>query len=399
MDSASEHPVRHDRRRLAQRWDELVAEVRRSGFEDFLVPLSFDRLKACAQEGPVVVLNVAELRSDALILTPDRFEVVPLAEGLAGELNSQAAALDDALELLEEDLAAAHQGLRAVLSWLGVHLAGPVIDALGRLGFGRDAGVGGFPRLWSCPTGQLSFLPLHAAILPDGEAVFDRFSCSYAVTLRTLLEARRRAPLSQAVQALIVCVPGAPGEDSRLLHAEREAGHIADLLPGAELLSGSSARRDAVLAGLRRSSWFHFIGHARQLSLAEGGAALYCYAETDSGTGTVTAADIAELRLEHAELAVLAACESAYGDIALRDEASHLAGALQTAGFRHVVATQWTVGDRRSRRVSEDLYSSLTATAAEPLRVAEAVNDLSRRLRSTYPATSFLWAPYAHFGP
>lgn len=57
------------------------------------------------------------------------------------------------------------------------------------------------------------------------------------------------------------------------------------------------------------------------------------------GSGLVTLADLRALNL-WGEVAVLSACETARGDLTIVGEVSHLAGALESSGFIHVVAGQ-----------------------------------------------------------
>ena len=56
-----------------------MAEIRTlDGFERFLLPLSATDLQPAAVDGPLVLINISELRSDALVLTGAEVEVVPL---------------------------------------------------------------------------------------------------------------------------------------------------------------------------------------------------------------------------------------------------------------------------------------------------------------------------------
>lgn len=65
--SKEEQAQRH--RRLAERYEELLAEVRRiTGFERFLQPRQLSELCSATRSGPVAVINVHNRRCDALIL-------------------------------------------------------------------------------------------------------------------------------------------------------------------------------------------------------------------------------------------------------------------------------------------------------------------------------------------
>ena len=75
--------VAQRRRRLAEKWEALIKEVRGiPGFDDFLRPKKLVQLLNAAKAGPVVVVNVNEDRCDALVVVPGLDEVlhIPLHE-------------------------------------------------------------------------------------------------------------------------------------------------------------------------------------------------------------------------------------------------------------------------------------------------------------------------------
>jgi CHAT domain-containing protein len=55
----------------------------------------------------------------------------------------------------------------------------------------------------------------------------------------------------------------------------------------------------------------------------------------------LTVSHLMRLRLPHAFLAFLSACETAKGDLQQPDQAVHLAAAMLFAGFKSIVATMW----------------------------------------------------------
>jgi CHAT domain-containing protein len=61
------------------------------------------------------------------------------------------------------------------------------------------------------------------------------------------------------------------------------------------------------------------------------------------GDGRLTILKLMELKLDHAFVAFLSACETAKGDKAQPDQAMHLAAAMLFSGFKSVVATMWYV--------------------------------------------------------
>lgn len=75
--SVSEEEEARKYRASTAEWEELVEQVRSiSGFEDFLKPPRLSRLLTAANDGPVVVLNIAKLRCDALALLPGLDDII-----------------------------------------------------------------------------------------------------------------------------------------------------------------------------------------------------------------------------------------------------------------------------------------------------------------------------------
>lgn len=395
-----------DRQRLHRRWDALVDEIRQvEGCAGFLRPPSWQQLAPAGEHGPVIVVNIAEARGDALIITSEGdLELVELPDVTRATVNRQARLLGRAQDLLGEDPPEAHPVFLDVLRWLGSRIALPVLERLRRVEphfrNNRD-GQGGSEsnepraRIWWCLTGQLSFLPLHAALLPDGTCVADHCVSSYTPTIRALLAARARPAAERPPRLLLATVPHLDGGDRPLPHAGEETARLTRRLTPAVSLAGSQATRRRILAQLPTCSWFHFAGHAEQRPPSQGGAALYCWDAEDPDSAPLTTADIAGLRCERAELAVLSACETALGDPDLADEAAHVAGALQTAGFRHVIATLWPVSDTRAPQATDRIYEALTSGDSP----ATAAHEALVLLRGARPDAPVLWAPYVHVGP
>ncbi|MEU6861536.1 CHAT domain-containing protein [Glycomyces sp. NPDC046736] len=375
------------RRELSEELDDLVEQVRAlPGFEDFQRLPSMERLQGAAAGGPVVVVNVSDLRCDALIVTADGVEPVSLpdleidgAEGLTERTRTllrSLASLSDG----EEAVRRANRDLEETLEWLRRVVVDPVMRAL------ADAEVTS-GRLWWCPTGDLALLPLHAAG-PES------FVYSYTATVRALSSQVGKVHASQA-ELLAVDLSATPGLPP-LPHAKAEVGALLEAVPDATLLEGPDAHRDAVLRGLESHALLHFAGHGAQDPARFPGGALFCHDHP------LTLADLAHRRSPSARLAYLSACETAWGAEDLPDEALHLAGAMQLAGFDHVVAAQWSVDDVCAVATSMMFYKGLTdpttSGTLNPDKAATALHAATTQLRRQDTPT-LLWASYVHIGP
>jgi CHAT domain-containing protein len=416
---------------LAREWDDLVEQVRRiDGFEDFLKPQSLDTLLPAAADGPVVIVNVSRWRCDALLIRADGAEALPLpgltletAARRTGEYLEALHRVDRAaLELHQarasfaggdQGFAATHRYtlaqrelldadrarddvLEATARWLWDAIAEPVLTRLDI----REAPAPGqpWPRLWWCPTGPLTLLPLHAAGHHDdtstGRSVLDRVVSSYTPTLRALREARRPLPpAGDDEELLIVALPENEGTvPLPAVDAERDS--LIARFPGRyRLLEGAAATVDEVREQLPRHRWAHFSCHGTQHldDPSAGGLAL--------SDGILSVADISA-RQHEGEFAFLSACMTAVGGLELADEAITLASAMHFTGYRQVIGTLWSIYDRTAASVAEMVYAELTATGRfRPDRSAHALHAAVRHLRDTERAPLHAWTPFTHTGP
>ncbi|MFF5976961.1 CHAT domain-containing protein [Streptomyces sp. NPDC012769] len=376
----ADSPTATDRAALAGEWDSLIRRARElPGFADFLKPPSFEALSQTASQGPVVLLNVSALRCDALIVRPGTVTVQPLPELTATEVTETANTYLDLLHRSEKSPSGhltLHKRTDDLLRWLGRHLTGPVLAALGDT-----------ERLWWCPTGPLAALPIHAGIDPAGACALDQVVSSYTPTLRALAEARSRPTADPADRRiLVVAMKQTPGAAD--LNVQPEVDLLTRTFGDRATLLNAPSIAD-VCRELPSHAWIHLACHGLQdLNYpSQSGVAL-----TD---GVLTVLDIAALSLPHAELAFLSACQTAAVGPVLTDEAIHLAAALHTIGYRHVVATLWPVHDAIAPLIADLVYDDLAHGD-----VATLLNAAARNLRAN-PDTSpsMFWAPYVHIGP
>ncbi|MFK0044035.1 CHAT domain-containing protein [Streptomyces sp. NPDC090741] len=391
---------------LARSWEELLVRIRElPGLEDFLRPPRVADLIAAASAGPVVVVNVSRYRSDALVVTAGGgVEVVPLPaltpDAVLEHAVTFATGVDAAYgDLGAEEAVSAMRMLSDTLEWLWDSVAGPVLDRLGL----RTVPIDGEPwtRLWWCPTGWLSFLPLHAAGRREGrsaENVMDRAISSYTPTLGALVRARQAsgtAPGPQSSPApLVVALAETPGA-APLPGASREARLLRELFPAGVELAGAAATVDAVRRALPDHPWVHFSCHgvSDPMSLFESGLILH--------DGRLTALDVAAQHPGAAVLAVLSACSTSQGGFLLPDEAVHLSASFQLAGYPHVVGTLWPVSDKLATRLAEEFYTALADDIAHgrPIDPAAALHRPVRALRGRLARAPHLWAAHIHAGP
>ncbi|RLK61926.1 CHAT domain-containing protein [Actinokineospora cianjurensis] len=393
--SSPEQPERVARRE----WNDVVEAIRGlPGFEGFLRRMTTADLLDAAAAGPVVLLNVSRYRSDALALTSDGVSVIRLPEVNPEKVELRLATLDAAVtwggSRHQED-----RLLDEVLGWLWDTVARPVLDGIGLTS--RRAPGDDLPRLWWCPSGTLSFLPLHMAGYHDAPAgdvpttVPDLVVSSYTPTIRALVHARRqRAGKTRAPHVLAVATSHAPGVPD-LPAARSEAAALGDMFPAsAVVLADADATRDAVLAAIPQGTIAHFACHGITDPVSPSSSGLLLADQM------LTVRDLAELRLEDAELAYLSACDTASPDPRLADEAIHVATAFQLTGFRHVIATLWPLTDNAAKLIAEQFYKHLNQNGRPtPDCAAFALHAATRTLQARRPGSRRWWMSMIHVGP
>jgi len=401
------------RRGAQAEWDELLSTIRsRPGLENFLHPPGITELTGQAASGPIVFVYASEVRCDALIVSaglPGSVDVVPLKNVSHEQAVHHAEALGAAIAVAndtETDPARrmASQGeILAILSWMWDAICGPIVRRLQLSGTSADERQ--WPRIWWCPIGVMSTLPLHAAghhrnqdeaeAARPAEAVMDLAVSSYIPTIRGLAYSRRRSAEPSAGAALIVAVPDAPGLPP-LPGVVDETGRLTSIIPQARVLPHPTAA--SVLNALPDCPIVHFACHGITEPDDPSASRLLLY---DHETSPLGVRDISALHLS-GSLAFLSACSTTSVGPYLMDESVHITGAFHLAGYKHVIGTLWPIFGFTARQTAVRFYSLLADDHAVSLNSDHAATSLHRtirELRSRYVMSPTVWAAYIHTGP
>lgn len=405
-----------ERERLAAELSALLGRIRGlAGFASFGLSPTVEELLREAAYGPVVTINVSTHRGDALMLTAECIQSIELPglnfETLFEQVSAFSTALEDSLQaetyITARDDASAR--LNKVLGWLWDVVTGPILDALG-LAPADDVPL---PRVWWVPSGLLNLLPLHAAgYHSEGgtRTVMDRVVSSYIPTIRALGHARQLSkPGSASDRSLVVAMPTTPGlPDGDLPQARAEAAKVEHRLPAPITLAEPNGpvgpvdqipTTETTLGHLADCAFAHFACHGVSDPDDPAQSRLLLH---DHRERPLTVASLAAITLRNARLAYLSACETALGlDPRLLDEAIHLAGAFQLAGFPHVIGTFWVISDHYSADIAESFYCHLSKHGNDPLNTDEAARALHaviRNARDESPLLASRWAAYLHTG-
>ena len=406
------------RREAEDRFHEVIREIRaQPRFNHFLLPPTEDELKAAADLGPIVVVNISSYRCDAFLIKRDGISVLELPDLTQRGVEKWA-------RNLRSSRVEASFHSTPMLEWLWDVLGRPVLEALG---FGKPISDDEWPRVWWIPTGQLSQLPLHAAgrhAQESTETVLDRVMSSYVSSIKALIHGRQNhvfilsRPLSD--HALLVAMRETPGITmNRILpFAADEVEMLKDLCPSLELKPIEPRRhKEDVLNNMKACKIFHFAGHGHSDPEEPSQSCLFL---EDWESNPLTVADLRNYKLQQNPpfLGFLSACSTGANEVdKLRDEGIHLVSAFQLAGFRHVVGTLWEVSDKHCVDVARVLYETIREKGMTDKAVCEGLHRAVRALRDgriektkgrnatllgfgdqARDSTNYYWVPYIHFG-
>ena len=143
---------KEDHHSLVIRQKDVIEEIRTlSGFEDFLLPKSFEKLSEAAKYGPVILLNASSGTSQAIILLPSAHESapnplsVPLPDATVANLKDHCEILKQALRMHNifsreterggkpsnsRSAELSHKMFKNLLTWLWKAIVKPVFDVL-----------------------------------------------------------------------------------------------------------------------------------------------------------------------------------------------------------------------------------------------------------------------------
>ena len=405
---------------LSKQVDSLLYEIRQlEGFHRFLLGPTEQEIKDMAEDGAIVIFNVSDIRSDALIVSRGNIGSLPLPALKYTDLEAYSRQLLHSIETVNQNkYAKVKREMNQVLKWLWDVAAEPVLN---ELGFTQNLSETGpetsvWPRVWWVGSGLLSIMPIHAAgyhNVDPPRSTLDRVISSYIPTVKSLSYARereweeRKDPVRQQ-KTMLIAMPQTP-DKGELPFAEKEVQELLKLFPlSFRTTVVQTPTRETVLSVLGEHQIVHFACHGMLSRTDPSQSALLL---ADWKTSPLTVAQLTAITLPNPQLAFLSACHTANSkDLNLLDESISLSSAILLAGYPSVVATLWRISDNRSVEVARDVYMRMlqgdeleTRLSAEGLhhavrRLREATRTIPGFVRRAQSSDPLVWAPYIHLG-
>ncbi|EFQ99578.1 hypothetical protein MGYG_02590 [Nannizzia gypsea CBS 118893] len=384
------------------------------GFSHFHKALTAKQMQSCSTAGSIVVINITDLGSDAIIVTVDTVRVLPLPGLSAGQARDWIN--QDLTTTTLSDRGRKNKRYLEFLSWLWRGCVRPVLE---ELHCEVQSSADDLPRVWWIGTGLANSFPFHSAgdvSAGKTENACYRVISSYTSTIRALQYARERTSKSPSIpsgrdpwRVVIVTMPETPDAND-LPGTRRERSEIiAAMGSSTSIVSLEYPDAASAMAQLRECSIAHFACHGVSDSRDPSRSGLILQtartASKQPRQDVLSVREVSQARLSRAEIVYLSACSTAQNRaLKLSDEVLHVVSGFQVAGFRHVVGCLWPSDDTVCVEVTKLFYSELGRAGATwygtDRSPALALHKSLVKIRESreYCKRPLLWAQYVHFG-
>jgi CHAT domain-containing protein/Tfp pilus assembly protein PilF len=268
----------------------------------------------------------------------------------------------------------------------------------------------GIDRLCIVPDGSLWNLPFQA--LDDGNKwMTDHFSIYYAPSLSVLSEIQKRKNVVNRDRTELLAL-GNPklqgttvekvrswyrsGALEALPHAEEEVKTLGTLYgkDKSKVLVGDAAKEEIVKGEADRYRVVHFATHG----ILDDKSPLYSrlMLASEDGTkedGMLEAWEIMKMDLQ-ADMAVLAACETARGKIGAGEGMIGMSWALFVAGVPTTVVSQWKVDSEATSKLMVEFHKNLLAKKSK----ADALREAALKIKKSEYDHPYYWAGFVIIG-
>lgn len=357
-------------------------------------------------EGPIVVISIDGMRSDALILTNKSVKQLALPKLTLSDCWWYHNRFVRAKGSGEEKAEDTHVVLKEMAEWLWKTAAEPI---MAELNFNDHIERQSRPRrIWWVTTKWIGRLPVHAAglheeALTSGRplSVVDRVISSYVPTVKALQFARSIKSARQSIawkDALLVAMPHTDGRKD-LPESKNEVDSISTILsPLIHATVKICPKAVEIHDSLQACSIAHFACHA-QIDFKDPARSRLLLNDEQKGCKHHLDVDtLLSMRLRECQMVYLSACNTA-ADWRVSEQSAHLAVAFLMSSVPHVIATVWKVADDVAREVAEKFYWCIAETSSldKVHQAAMILRNVAQELRMRGSAI-LDWAAYVHYG-
>ena len=224
------------------------------------------------------------------------------------------------------------------------------------------------------------------------------FNISYAYSATLLAETQARDK-TRAPRKWLGVAPSFENHQlglSPLEHNQSEVNVIQKLI-GGDIMAGSDANLDHFLQLAPKYRWLHLATHA-VADDTKGQLPFLAFAQSPDSTATLQLfADDLFHKNFPAELVVLSACETGFGQAHPSEGIASLARSFSYAGAKSVITTLWSINDAKTALFMEDFYKKLKKGIPKDQALWESKIQFVESSAHEY-AHPFFWAAYTPIG-
>ena len=256
------------------------------------------------------------------------------------------------------------------------------------------------------PHASLWMLPFEALKPTADTWMGDRWTLSYAASIKTLTEIRREPPYATLEQSKVLIAGNPllskiilPNQEEITLQplsgAEEEANSIVKTLGDRphNLLLREQATETAIKDYSKTYNIIHLATHG--IAYTENPLESFvAFSPTDTENGLLTAREVATNRNLPTDLVVLSACQTGLGRVS-GDGMLGLSRAFIIAGARTVIVSQWSVSDSATKELMLAFYQHYFVMGNKAIALQKAMQKVRSMEEYKHPR---FWAAFLSLG-
>lgn len=269
------------------------------------------------------------------------------------------------------------------------------------------------PRIIIIPDGPLDYLPFEVLLTktPSNKTNIRKFPyfllkhatsyCFSGELLQEMSKSIRNEQLNHKVSGNVLAI--APAFESNsfgfqpLLFHHEEVALLQGILPRVKTLNGKRATEAAFEQLAPKYRVVHLATHAQaNLSAADYSYIAFTEQKDSIENEFLFTRELYGIPL-HADLVVLSACETAYGQYKRGEGIISLARAFAYAGAQSLIATQWPIRDQKSPKITTLIYEALAKGKPKDVALQEAKIAFIQE-GTQLNAFPYFWAAFTSIG-
>lgn len=251
-------------------------------------------------------------------------------------------------------------------------------------------------RLVIIPDDELHYLPFEALQDPNNKYLVERFAVQYQYSTALINHSSKRTKSISTLAFAPFASGGYEDSSGTRLSELTSSGEEIKGLEGKSYLD-ASATKDNFLQNINRHTIIHLATHASVDNASPSESYIAFYPSNDNYK--LYAPEIANLRLDSAQLVILSACETGAGPLIKGEGLMSLSRAFAYAGCPNIITSLWKAEDRTTAYLTRQLHIYLEKNYSKDRALQQAKLDLlaNEKIDPRFKSPSY-WAHLVFIG-